>query len=334
MRSIYGPEGDAGISDVCGSSGGSALSVALGLAAFALGTQTGVSIVCPAGRAGVVGFKPGRGGMMPMKGVIPISKTLDVVGPITRTVEDAETVWRVIKHPNEEEDGLRRKGGRVRVGVPRKVFWDRLDDMPHITSTLSRLVDSLSLDPRFPIVDKEVPNIFTMTANSTFDLISIITSHELQLGINHYLTSFTFPTPGSMRSLSDIIAYNLDHPDLELPPGPFPSHGHPPRPDESYADQSFLLKSDSIEIVGSENSTYVDARSEIERIGWSEGLESYFDDEVEVMLVPTEGVAGSLASLARVPMFTRSSPSLPRSSSISDESYSSSILPTLRLPSS
>lgn len=112
-----------------------------------------------------------------------------------------------------------------------------------------------------------------------------------------------------MRSLSDIIAYNLDHPDLELPPGPFPSHGHPPRPDESYADQSFLLKADGIEIVGAENSTYVTARSEVERIGWSEGLESYFEaqDGVDVMLVPTEGVAGSLASLARVPMITRSS---------------------------
>lgn len=74
MHSIYGSGSSdiavrEGYSDVCGSSGGSALSVALGLASFSLGTQTGVSIVCPAGRAGVVGFKPGRGGMMPMEGV-------------------------------------------------------------------------------------------------------------------------------------------------------------------------------------------------------------------------------------------------------------------------
>ncbi|KAM0755481.1 amidase signature enzyme [Meredithblackwellia eburnea MCA 4105] len=325
MHSIYGNDGKSvaiaeGYGDVCGSSGGSALSVALGLAAFSLGTQTGVSIVCPAGRAGIVGLKPGRGGMTPMAGVIPISKHLDVVGPLTRTVEDAETVWRVIKHPagwTEDEDpsftaitGRRKRRNPsespILVGVPKNVFWDRLDDMPEVTSTFAAFVDQLKLDPRFEVVFRDVVNISQMTDDSTFSNVSTVTAHELKVGINHYLQNWTLVDESDVHSLGDIIDFNIDHAALELPPGPFPVFGHPPRDDESYSDQSFLIKANSLEHAGWKNATYRAAKLELERIGWVEGFEPYFwsEEGVDIMLVPTEGISGTLASLSAVPQIT------------------------------
>lgn len=76
-----------------GSSGGSAVAVAAGAAAFALGTDTGGSIRVPAALNGVVGLKPTYG-LVPRHGVTSLSWSLDHVGPLTRTVEDAGLVWR------------------------------------------------------------------------------------------------------------------------------------------------------------------------------------------------------------------------------------------------
>lgn len=308
---------------VCGSSGGSALSVALGLTAFSIGTQTGVSIECPAARAGVVGFKPGRGGMTSMKGVVPISRHLDVVGPIARTVEDAELVWKVIKHPkgwtDEEEDEIRyeenfpfveiqqEKISKIRVGVPRDVFWDELsEEMPHITLAMDVFLNRLSKDSRFRIIDKEVVNITAMNSNSTRRALSIITTQELKLGINHYLTTWT-TKDSPIKSLRDIIEFNLANPELELPIGPEKVFSHPPESDSSYSDQSNLLNADRIEVIGWLNSSYVEAKLEVERVGWKDGFERYFmgeGEEIDIMIIPTEGLSGTMASLARVPQIT------------------------------
>ncbi|PNG19797.1 amidase, partial [Streptomyces cahuitamycinicus] len=74
-----------------GSSGGSAVAVAAGTATFALGTDTGGSIRAPAALNGVVGLKPTYG-LVPRHGVTSLSWSLDHVGPITRTAEDAALV--------------------------------------------------------------------------------------------------------------------------------------------------------------------------------------------------------------------------------------------------
>lgn len=78
-----------------GSSGGSAAAVALGLASFALGTDTGGSIRQPAAFCGVVGLKPTYG-LVSRYGVIAMASSTDVIGPLTRTVDDAATVMDVI----------------------------------------------------------------------------------------------------------------------------------------------------------------------------------------------------------------------------------------------
>src|SRR5882762_8774837 len=71
-----------------GSSGGSAAAVAAGLCYGSIGTDTGGSIRIPASLCGVVGVKPGIG-RVSVEGVLPLSSTLDFVGPLARTVDDA-----------------------------------------------------------------------------------------------------------------------------------------------------------------------------------------------------------------------------------------------------
>lgn len=78
-----------------GSSSGSAVAVAAGLAPFALGSDTGGSVRIPAGFCGIVGFKPSPG-LVPLDGVIPYSPTHDVVGLLGQTVEDVRVVFTAL----------------------------------------------------------------------------------------------------------------------------------------------------------------------------------------------------------------------------------------------
>ena len=78
-----------------GSSSGSAVAVARGLAVAAIGSDTGGSVRIPAAFNGLVGLKT-TDGAVPSEGCVPLSTTLDTLGPITRTVEDAWHVWRVL----------------------------------------------------------------------------------------------------------------------------------------------------------------------------------------------------------------------------------------------
>ena len=78
-----------------GSSGGSAVAVATGMAMAALGTDTGGSIRIPAALCGVVGLKPTYG-RVSLRGILPLSWNLDHAGPITRSVEDAALMLQVM----------------------------------------------------------------------------------------------------------------------------------------------------------------------------------------------------------------------------------------------
>ncbi|GAA1878136.1 amidase [Streptantibioticus ferralitis] len=120
-----------------GSSGGSAVAVAAGAATFALGTDTGGSIRVPSALNGVVGLKPTYG-LVSRHGVTSLSWSLDHVGPITRTVADAELVLAALVGPDpsdraalgEPPTGHPRRTDAdltgLRVGVPRNYYFERV----------------------------------------------------------------------------------------------------------------------------------------------------------------------------------------------------------------
>jgi len=83
-----------------GSSGGPAAAVALGMAPFATGTDTGSSVRLPASFCGVVGLKPTYG-LVSRSGVVAMASSLDVIGPLARTVDDAALVLDVMAGKDE-----------------------------------------------------------------------------------------------------------------------------------------------------------------------------------------------------------------------------------------
>ncbi len=104
-----------------GSSSGSAVAVAAGEACAALGTDTGGSVRIPAAFNGLVGLKPTTGSL-DMTGIVPLSPTLDTVGPITTNVRDAALLYGVLS-------GTSTGSGRgMRVLVPEGVLIQDLDE--------------------------------------------------------------------------------------------------------------------------------------------------------------------------------------------------------------
>lgn len=110
-----------------GSSGGSAVAVATGMCAGSIGTDTGGSIRIPSALCGLVGLKPGYGELS-CAGVVPLSWSLDHVGPITRTVDDAWVLYNVMRGRTVPAipDGVAPL--RARLGIPEAYFLDVLDD--------------------------------------------------------------------------------------------------------------------------------------------------------------------------------------------------------------
>lgn len=132
-----------------GSSGGSATAVMLDMAPFALGTDTGGSIRLPASFTGAVGYKPTYG-LVSRSGVIAMASSTDVIGPLTRTVEDAALVLDVMSGrdaldsttierdhtPYTEFENVKAK----KVGVV-KEYMDSLD--PKVKEVIENSLDSL-----------------------------------------------------------------------------------------------------------------------------------------------------------------------------------------------
>jgi aspartyl-tRNA(Asn)/glutamyl-tRNA(Gln) amidotransferase subunit A len=135
-----------------GSSGGSAAATAAGLCFGALGTDTGGSIRNPACYCGIVGFKPTYG-RVSNRGVLPLSWTLDHVGPLCRTVEDAALMLSAIAGYDELDpssadkpvadytSALKMQGSKLRLGIPRTPFFEGLD--PEIAKAVDAAIEVL-----------------------------------------------------------------------------------------------------------------------------------------------------------------------------------------------
>jgi aspartyl-tRNA(Asn)/glutamyl-tRNA(Gln) amidotransferase subunit A len=150
-----------------GSSGGSAAAVAAHLCYGALGTDTGCSIRIPAAHCGIVGLRPSYG-LVSTRGCVPLSWSLDTVGPICRTVADVAQVLKVIAGYDPEDIGsvnapdveyvasLEGKVRGLRAGVVRALFSKITDpDVKAAVNEAVTIVRSLGADVR----DVELPTV-------------------------------------------------------------------------------------------------------------------------------------------------------------------------------
>ena len=163
VHNAWNPEHIAG-----GSSGGSATAVAAGMCYGAIGTDTAGSIREPASLCGVVGLKPTFGAVS-TRGVIPLSQSLDHVGTIARTVEDAAIIFQAIAKETDVVQGWGSASPvriedppahKLRIAVPRKFFCEELD--PEVASAFEQALSVLSTMSDISEINLEVPTDRTL----------------------------------------------------------------------------------------------------------------------------------------------------------------------------
>jgi aspartyl-tRNA(Asn)/glutamyl-tRNA(Gln) amidotransferase subunit A len=135
-----------------GSSGGSAVAVATGMAFAVLGTDTGGSIRIPASLCGVVGLKPTYE-RVSRRGVIPLSRSLDHVGPLARSAVDAALLLEVLSdtrhrfhspfssRKSSRRTSRRSKLRKITFGRPSEFFFDRVNE--EVQAAISAAIDRL-----------------------------------------------------------------------------------------------------------------------------------------------------------------------------------------------
>lgn len=117
-----------------GSSGGSAAAVAADFCVFALGSDTGGSVRQPASFCGIVGLKPTYGSVSRF-GLIAFASSLDQIGPMTKTVEDCEIVFDIIKGKDEMDSTsteIRNTKyeipiSELKIGIPKEYFVEGIE---------------------------------------------------------------------------------------------------------------------------------------------------------------------------------------------------------------
>jgi len=166
-----------------GSSGGPGAAVAADLCFGSLGTDTAGSIRIPASYCSIAGFKPTYG-RSSIRGIIPLSWSLDHVGPMCKTVEDAALMLNVIAGYDQQDPttvdapvpdymrALRTPTAKLRLGVPRKPFFDNLH--PDVAKAMDLLVLPTMADPPFRIEEGVNRNVSARNT-SPFDAFGIPT---------------------------------------------------------------------------------------------------------------------------------------------------------------
>lgn len=140
-----------------GSSGGSAVAVALSMGLGSLGTDTGGSIRIPASLCGIVGLKPTYG-RINTNGIIPLSWSLDHAGPMTKTVEDAALLLQITADrslpASKWVESLTGDVRNIRIGIPKTHFYENLHpDVAKALQEAHALMETLGAR----IVDVDLP---------------------------------------------------------------------------------------------------------------------------------------------------------------------------------
>jgi len=230
-----------------GSSSGSAVAVAAGLAAAAIGTETSGSLLSPASQNGVVTVKP-TVGLISRAGIVPIAHSQDTAGPLTRTVRDAALLLNVLaaadpldpataelKRPADYTSFLDRDGVKgARIGVPsdpsdpaNDFYYDPLP--PSAASVMREAIAVLEREGA-TVVHANIPTAGWIGGPGTEMAIlnrnpesatknqparrPIVFVYELKHDLNLYLRDWA--AGAGVASLADIIAFNTEHADRAL----------------------------------------------------------------------------------------------------------------------
>jgi len=191
-----------------GSSGGSAAAVAGGLAPWALGTDTGGSIRQPAGLCGIVGLKPTYG-RVSRYGLVAYGSSLDQIGPLTRTVEDAALLLEVLAgwdpldatsaegQVSDLRGGLSKGVGSIRIGVAREGLGEGLDagvrdavsEAIRVLSDLGARIEEVTL----PTIGYALPTYYLLaTAEASSNLARYDgVRHGLRVGADDIIDLFS-----------------------------------------------------------------------------------------------------------------------------------------------
>lgn len=250
VKNPYAPQLDSrGIPIVQpgGSSSGSAVAVAAGFAAAAIGTETSGSLLSPANQNGVVTVKP-TVGLISRAGIIPIAHSQDTAGPLTRTVRDAAILLNVLAHsdsrdaatrgvrrPADYTSALAKDGLRgARIGVPsdpadpaNDVFYGSLppraamvmhDVMTAVEGAGATLVHASMPTIAWiggPATEAAILNLNPESRSRYLpSRLPVIYLYELKNDLNAYLRNWAKGT--AMHSMADIIAFNAGHADRAL----------------------------------------------------------------------------------------------------------------------
>ncbi|VVB10305.1 unnamed protein product [Arabis nemorensis] len=199
----------------CGSSSGSAISVAANLVAVSIGTETDGSILCPANQNSVVGIKP-TVGLTSRAGVVPISLRQDSIGPICRTVSDAVHLLDAIVGYDPLDEATKSasefipEGGYKQFLSASGLKGKRLGIvMKH--SHLDHHIETLRREGAIVIDNLTIPNIeVIMDWTKSGEAIPLLA--EFKMSLNAYLKELV---KSPVRSLADVIAYNEEFAEKE-----------------------------------------------------------------------------------------------------------------------
>jgi amidase len=225
-----------------GSSAGSGVAVAAGLAVASIGSETSGSLLSPANQSGVVTLKP-TVGLISRAGILPISHSQDTAGPMTRSVRDAAILLNVLaqhdpldpttakmRRPSDYADGLDTDGARgMRIGVPvasddpgldiyfgplnkraRKVMDHAIEALQDLGAVIVRApmpvqgwIGAPGTD--MPVLDTNPESPLRHTVRR----VSTVLVYEIKHDLNEYLTEWLRGT--KIRTMEDIIAFNGAH---------------------------------------------------------------------------------------------------------------------------
>ena len=204
-----------------GSSSGSGVAVASEFCVAAIGTETDGSISNPASFNSIVGIKP-TVGLISRSGIIPIAHSQDTAGPMARTVRDAATILGALtgidaQDPATEisrdnvyddytqfldKDGLR----GARIGIARDFF----EIHEKVNELISICIQSLK-EAGADVIDP----VSIKTAAAIREPETIVMAYEFKADLNAYLAQL--PDPTRVRSLQDVIDFNLAQRDRVMP---------------------------------------------------------------------------------------------------------------------